>query len=156
MNRHHPVTMLVLSFVLAFVFAITWVITMTLSLSPTDLAYGKGPFEEPLIFPIMSMLASVAALITYPFLYYLLRDRQLPKALSILTGIVMTEIVLITPMEAGLGFLGAFVVYIVGLIAARLMTPMHVRSDCCPKCAYDLRGTSGGCSECGWGREAEA
>lgn len=35
------------------------------------------------------------------------------------------------------------------------------RKGCCPMCAYDLRGTSGGdssagCPECGWRRESEA
>ncbi len=31
------------------------------------------------------------------------------------------------------------------------------RKGCCPMCAYDLRGTSGGgCPECGWRREGEA
>jgi hypothetical protein len=35
----------------------------------------------------------------------------------------------------------------------RFILPFRMRGHC-PKCAYDLRGVTDGCPECGWGREA--
>ena len=122
MQRHRPIVVLVLSFVLAFVFAITWVITMTLTLPPTDGAYGQAPFEDPLVSPIMSTFATIAAVIVFPFLYFALRDRPLPKSLGILVGVVILEIIVVTPFDAGLGFIGSFVAFAFGLAAARRLT----------------------------------
>jgi hypothetical protein len=151
MKRHDPLTMLVLAFVLAFLFAILWVVVMTWTLPKTDLAYGQGPFEDPLVLPIMSIGASFAALITYPFFYFVLRDRQLPRALAILVATVIGAIVILTPINAGLGFLGTFGAYFVGLAIARLCSPLNVMPGHCEACGYNLRGIpdKNKCPECG-------
>ena len=117
--HHHPLLILLVCFVLSFFFAITWVIVMTQTLPSTDGAFGQAPFEEPLVFPIMSIFASIAAIAVYPFTYFSLRDRQLSKPLIILVGAVLAEILLITPLNAFAGFLGSFFAYAVALVAAR-------------------------------------
>jgi len=119
MQRHHPLVMLLVSFVLAFAFAITWVTTITLTLPPTDGAYGQAPFEDPLVLPVMAIFASIAAVCVFPFLYFALRDRPLAISLGILIGIVTLEIVIVTPFAAGAGFVGSFVAFALGLFAAR-------------------------------------
>jgi len=151
MKRHDPFTMLVLAFVLSFLFAILWVVVMTWTLPKTDLAYGQGPFEDPLVLPVMSIGASFAALITYPFFYVVLRDRQLPRALAILIATVIGAIVILTPINAGLGFLGTFGAYFVGLALARLLSPLNVMPGHCTACGYNLHGVSdkNKCPECG-------
>ena len=122
MQHHHPIVMLLIAFVLAFAFAIAWVIVMTLTLPPTDGAYGEAPFEDPLVIPVMSILASIAAVFVSPFLYFALRDRPLPKSLAILAGTVLAEIVCVTPLNAPLGFIGALLAFAVGLLAAMHFT----------------------------------
>ena len=119
MYGHHPLKLLAICFGLAFLFAITWVVVMTLTLPPTDGAHGQMPFDDPLVFPIMSILASIAAILIYPFTYFAFRDRSLLKALGILAAAVLIEIFIVTPLNAGLGFLGAFGAYATGLVVGR-------------------------------------
>lgn len=143
--------MLFMAFGLSFAFAVLWVVVMTLTLPPSDGAHGTTPFSDPLVFPVMSIFASIAAIITFPFLYFTLRDREFPRAICILAGVVVIEIVIVTPLHAPYGFLGSFAAYFVGLYLARRHSPALVEPGHCPKCGYDLRGTSAGnrCSECG-------
>jgi hypothetical protein len=109
---------------LAFVFAIVWVVVMTLSLPPTDKAYGQMPFADPLIFPIMSMFALGAAILVYPFTCYALLNRRPAPAALILAAIVLAEIIIVTPLSAGLGFLLSFIAYGIGLpVAHRVVQP---------------------------------
>lgn len=143
--------MLFVAFVLAFVFAIAWVIVMTFTLPPTDGAHGQAPFQHPLVFPVMSIFAGLAGTITFPFLYFALRDRVLAYSIPCLVIIVMFEIILVTPFDARIGFIGSFAAYFVGLVLARRWSPALVDPGHCAKCAYDLYGSPPGnpCSECG-------
>ncbi|HEX5472391.1 MAG TPA: hypothetical protein VFW73_10915, partial [Lacipirellulaceae bacterium] len=121
-HRNHPILILVLCFALAFLFGVVWVVVMTFSLPPSDGAFGTMPFDDPLVFPIMSIFASIGAILVYPFTYFSLRDRPLPKSLAILGGCVLLEIVLVTPIIPPLGFIGSFVAYGIGLTVARALT----------------------------------
>ncbi len=135
MHYHHPLLILLICLVLAFLFAISWVIVMTLTLPSTDGAFGQAPFEDPLVFPIMSIITSISTLAVYPFTYLSLRDRRLSKTLLILVGIVLTEIVFITPFNALAGFLGSFVAYAVALVVARHMSA----ENCAEPIRFSLR-----------------
>jgi hypothetical protein len=119
-KRHPPFLMLAISIAMAFAFAITFVIVMTLTLPRTDGAYGQMPFEDPLVLPVMAMGASVAALIVFPFFYLAIRSKPLGKSVAILTSLVMAELVIVTPLNAGWGFCGSFAAFAVGLIIARM------------------------------------
>lgn len=120
---------LAICFLLAFTFAITWVIIMTLTLPPTDGAYGQAPFEDPLVFPIMSIYASIAAIVVFPITYSVLRDRPFLPATLILAAVVLVEIVVITPFHAPTGFLLSFLAYGIGLAVARWLSGAHQRDS---------------------------
>ncbi len=137
MTHHHPLKLLAICFVLSFVFATMWVVVMTWTLPSTDGAYGMAPFGNPLVFPVMSIFASIVAIIVYPFTYVALRDRALPRALTILTAIVIAEILLVTPFNAFLGLLGSFVDYGIGLAKAHSLSP--ARSSHVERFQFSLR-----------------
>jgi hypothetical protein len=117
--RHSILTMTAISFGMAFLFAITYVIVMTLTLPKTDGAYGQMPFQDPLVFPVMAMGACFAGLVvTLPF-YFACRSLPLGKSVMIIIGVTMAELLVVTPINSGAGFLGSFVAFAIGLAVAR-------------------------------------
>jgi len=142
--------MLIVSECSAFLFAIIFVVTFYASLPPSDAAYGTGPFSEPLVIPLMSMVAFAGGMIVWPFYYTCLRQKRLHVALPIVTAATVLWIVLATPFSILVGFFGSFAVLIVSL-----QTCYWALSECygpepCSKCGYDLTGNvSGVCPECG-------
>ena len=118
-RRQHPLVLIGVSFALAFVFAVTWVVVMTLTLPETDGVHGQMPFHDPLVFPIMAMVAGVAGGVVCIPTYFALRSYRLWPAVAILAGTVLAEIVFVTPGSPGLGFLGSFGAYACGLVLAR-------------------------------------
>ncbi len=137
--RHSAFKMLVASFAMAFAFAITFVIVMTLTLPRTDGAYGQMPFQDPLVFPVMAIGASFSALIVFPFFFSSCRSRDLGKSVSIIVGVTMTELLLVTPFNIGAGLLGSFIAFAVGLCVARKTAPLAESSvgDTSPGIAMD-------------------
>ena len=116
--RNPAAVMLLCSFAMAFLFAVIYVIVMTLSLPPSDGAYGQTPFQDPLVLPIMAIGASMAAVVVFPFFYFTCRYKRLGKSVTIVASITVAELLLITPFDAGAGFVGSFLAFAVGLAFA--------------------------------------
>lgn len=121
LRRNSVFQMLPAAMGMSFVFAVTYVVVMTLTLPPSDGAYGQAPFADPLVFPIMCIGAAVAGVVVCPFYYFALRTRPFFKSLAIVMGVVLAEIMVVTPFDSGLGFLGSFLAFFVGLGIARAM-----------------------------------
>jgi hypothetical protein len=124
-RRHSVLIMLAVSFGMAFLFAFTFVIVMTLTLPRADGAYGQRPFTDPLVFPVMAIGASLAAVLVFPFFYFACRAMPLVQSIAIIVGTTLAELMIITPINAGVGFLGSFVAFFVGLLVARRMGKSH-------------------------------
>lgn len=101
---------------LSFLFAVTYVIVSTFTLPQSDLAHGQMPFEDPLVFPVMSIIAGISGLIGWP-LFALLGRRSDPLTVAKIAGIpTFAFIIIATPFDPGLGWLGSYFVCLAGLI----------------------------------------
>ena len=101
---------------LSFAFAVTFVIVMTLTLPKTDEAYGQMPFQDPLVFPVMSMLATFSGLLGWPFFAILGRHCS-PATVAKITGFTtLLFIVLTTPIQSRIGWFGSYIVCLGALI----------------------------------------
>jgi hypothetical protein len=105
----------------SFTFAVCWVVLMTLTLPETDMAHGQMPFQDPLVFPVMSVFAAVSAIAAWPF--YLLFGWNLPPVkVGIVAGCVTLVFIFVaTPFHAVLGWLGSYLVLLASLAVCRLM-----------------------------------
>jgi hypothetical protein len=109
-------TYLVISFTLAVVFAIAYVIVMTLALPKSDLAYGQRPFQDPLVFPTMAVIAAVSGLVGWPLFAFLGRHSP-PVSVATITGITtLLFIIVATPLKSGIGFIGSYIVCLGALV----------------------------------------
>jgi hypothetical protein len=93
----------------AFVSAITFVVMFTYSLPPSDGAYGQAPFEDPVVFPVMSMFAVGAGVIAFLGALAFLWRTSLLRSTCFVFVIVLTEIVLVTPTLHAAAVPGALV-----------------------------------------------
>ncbi len=109
-------TYLGISFTLAFIFAIAYVIVMTLTLPKSDLAYGQRPFQDPLVFPIMAVIAASSGLVGWPLFAFLGRHSP-PASVAKVTGITTLLFILVaTPFQPRIGFAGSYIVCLGALI----------------------------------------
>jgi hypothetical protein len=114
MNR--AFTYLGISLGLSFASAVLFVILMTLTLPESDMAHGQMPFEDPIVFPMMGIGATVIGLLAWP-LFLVLGWRSEPFALASITGAtVLATIVVGTPLHPALGFPGSCLTGIAALL----------------------------------------
>ena len=107
-NCNHWFELLIVSFIGAFVVATVFVVIFTLTLPPSDLAYGAAPFADPLVLPVMSMGAGLAGLAAFPFSFWLLRKSDLRRSFPVtmlLTLAIMTGVT-VAGGSLGAGILG--------------------------------------------------
>ena len=99
----------------AFVTAIAFVVTMTLSLPKSDMAHGQMPFQDPLVFPIMSMGAGIAGIVVFPFAYLALRTKNIIHCAKIAFPLVLPATVILTICDIRYGLCGSFASAILAL-----------------------------------------
>lgn len=125
---------------------------MTLSLPPTDGAYGSGPFSDPLVFVVMSMFALISGVLVFPAWYVAVRKRPIGRSLAIVLPTVLLWIIVATPFHTGLAFLGSYAALFVALGVCRFALALPIPGHCARR-QYDLCGTVAAgierCPECG-------
>lgn len=101
---------------LSLIFAVTYVIVLTLTLPKTDLAHGQSPFQDPLVFPIMSLVVGVSGLIAWP-LFAVLGRHAPPVSVAKIAGLTtFAFIVVVTPIQAIMGWAGSYVICLGALV----------------------------------------
>lgn len=58
-----------------------------------------------------------------------------------------------TPIVLLIGFVAPIFLIPIGVLLLQVRKSHQAGGTLCPRCGYNLRGTSQGCSECGWNRE---
>src|SRR5258708_23100736 len=113
-----PLHILTICFAAAFGCAFVFAAMLQFSLPPTDAAYGKGSgiFSDPFVLGGLIIWASIAALISFPIAWYCLKRRKLLKCSVFVVGIVLAEIMIVTPFWGWRGFLGSFPALIAALL----------------------------------------
>lgn len=143
-NRHRPALIFWLG--LGFAYSFGFVFAMF----PTEGDWGM--FFHPLVLFFISFVVITAAVITYPFLYFAIRERSLTAAVLIILGVTHAAILLLALLVPGYCFYGTFVAYFIAMWLAWKFSPPLIKPGFCPKCAYCLRGLSHDCvcPECGY------
>ncbi len=96
-EKNSALELLVLSVLGAEVTAIVFVVVLTYTLPPSGGAYGQYPFQDSLVFPIMSMFAVVCGLLTFPFALWLLRRVSLGRSSVVIVLSAVAAVVVVTP-----------------------------------------------------------
>jgi hypothetical protein len=105
---------------LSFASAIAYVVVLTLTLPASDEAHGQLPFADPLVLPIMAMVAGLSGLIGWP-LFVLFGWRVRPKTVAKATGVsVLVFIVAATPFRAAYGWPGCYIVCLLALVCCAI------------------------------------
>ena len=110
------ITYLGVSMTLSSASAILFVIMMTLTLPESDMAHGQVPFADPLVLPVMLLVAGVCGILGWPF-FVLLGWRADPLVVTKITGAsVLGTVIVGTPINPALGWPGACLAGILALI----------------------------------------
>jgi hypothetical protein len=121
----------------AFVCAFVYVATLRYSLPRTDTAYGASlsqVFSDPFVSVVAAFGAILFGLVAFPFAYFTVRNRRLAPAALFIFGMVLAEILLVTPFWGWFGLFGALPSFAVALLVCRfshwrIFTPHTVDSN---------------------------
>ena len=106
----------------ALVCAFGFVVMLHFSLPPSDEAYGILAFRlfsDPLVFLGAVCGAIIFGAFTFPFAYFAVRDRRLMTSALFVFGVVLAEILLVTPFAGWRGLVGCVPALAVGLVLCR-------------------------------------
>src|ERR1039458_7538338 len=113
-------TYLGISMGLSFAFATAYVVVRTLTLPKTDLAYGKAPFQDPLVLPVMAMVAGVSGIVGWPLFAALGWHSSPAKVVTVVGLTTLLFIIVATPIRSSVGWYGSYVVCVAALLYCRL------------------------------------
>jgi hypothetical protein len=106
----------------ALVCACVFVVMLHFSLPPSDEAYGipiLQLFSDPFVFIGAVGGGVVFGVFTFPFAYLAVRDRRLLTSFLFVFGVVLTEILLVTPFAGWRGLVGCVPALIMGFVVCR-------------------------------------
>lgn len=111
-NRAHSYGVFLVAGVLgAFVTAFIFILVIQLTLPPDDLASGQTiftTFSDPFVQAVATPVTIVSGLLASPLLFFCLRRQRLTLSLPIVSGSVLTAVVLTTPFSQHLGLFCAY------------------------------------------------
>ena len=105
----------------AFITSIAFVITLTLTLPESDGAYGQLPFQDPIVFSVMSIFVLISGIIVTPFIYFTLRNRNKKRCACLILPAVLICVITLTPIGPGLGLISAFASLVLSTILCMLL-----------------------------------
>jgi hypothetical protein len=101
------ITYLGISMTLSFVSAVLFVIVMSLTLPESDMAHGQMLLADPVVFPVMMLIAGVCGILSWP-IFTLLGWRADPLIVTKITGATILCTILVgTPIDPAFGWPGA-------------------------------------------------
>ena len=96
--------------------AIIYVIVFTVCLPVTDMASGMLPFEDPLVLPVMLIIATFFGFAGWPFLAVFGRRSQLSQVVKWTSIAILFAIIGVTPFNIELGLYAALFAALLVLI----------------------------------------
>jgi hypothetical protein len=106
----------------ALVCALVFVVMLHFSLPPSDGAYGipvTQLFTDPFVFFGALYVGTFLGILSFPFAYFAIRNRRLLTSALFVFGVVLTEILLVTPFAGWVGFVGSVPALGAGLLVCR-------------------------------------
>jgi hypothetical protein len=106
----------------ALVCAFVFVVMLHFSLPPSDGAYGipiTQLFADPFVFVGAMYGGTFLGVLSSPFAFFAVRNRRLLRSTLFIFGVVIVEIMLITPFAGWGGLVGSVPALIVGLLVCR-------------------------------------
>jgi hypothetical protein len=106
----------------AFVCACVFLCMLWFTLPPDDAAYHGPPFAaliDPFFLSGAIWMALLIGIVSFPFVYFTLRGLRLRTTATFIFGIVLAEIVIVTPFDRRLGMVGAVAALALALCVVR-------------------------------------
>ena len=106
----------------AIVCACVFLCMVWFGLPPSDAAYHAAPFAaltDPFFLSGAILVGGLIGVISFPFVYFTVRRLRLLTTAAFIFGIVLAEIVIMTPFDRRLGMVGSLLALALALAVVR-------------------------------------
>jgi hypothetical protein len=103
----------------AFICALAFAILVSVNLAPADFAYGQSIIQklsDPFVYNGVILGGMFFGFVSFPFVYFATRTRQLRTTAPAIFGIVFGEIIVVTPLVRMANLFGAPIALAVALV----------------------------------------